>query len=157
MAKLYHPDVNPSPAAAQMFIKVNIAYEILMDYKEGGSPTYKTTTSAPDPSSAKFHGSKFTHAEMNEAWAKRRQRERDAYEAYLNLPWYSGVKLEESFLKSLALFFAVILMGPIVLFFAGLSIFLLIDGSIVPAILTAGITGVVGYLVYKVIKMTLND
>lgn len=33
MAKLYHPDINPSPAAKEMFIKIQDAYDVLLNGK----------------------------------------------------------------------------------------------------------------------------
>lgn len=47
-AKLYHPDINPSPQAKEMFIKIQDAYDILLN----GKPLPRTIsypTSQPSP------------------------------------------------------------------------------------------------------------
>lgn len=154
-AKLYHPDVTPSPAAAQLFIDVNIAYEILLDYKSGGTTTYSSSQTAA-ASNEKFHGSQFTKSDMEEAWAKQRKRERDDYEVYLKLPWYSPIKLLESLLKSIAL----ILVSTILLFISlGLlgEIYILIyKGAIGSAIFIGLIAVGFGYFAYCMIRIMLN-
>jgi hypothetical protein len=160
-AKLYHPDVNPSPAAAHFFINANIAYEILLDFKEGGAPTYRTTaptasTQSTARANTKFHNSQFTYGEMEAAWARQRQRERTAYEAYLNAPWYSSVKLEELFLRFVALFFAIILIGPLFLLFLFLCVAMLFEGDLFGGIVCLIFTGGTGFGMYRIIKITLS-
>ncbi len=116
-AKLFHPDRNNHPAAEQKFIELNLSYEILMDYKEGGAPTYSTTTNNVDPEAYKrttyYQNTRFTIAEMEAAWARQRESERKEYEDYLNLPWYHPVKIEEYFLHLMVALFFIIIILPL--------------------------------------------
>jgi hypothetical protein len=88
LAKKYHPDISRIKNAESRFIEVNLAYEILIDFKEGGSPTYSVNQNETHQKNTRYHNSKFTQSEMEEAWARQRKQERDSYEEYLNLPWY---------------------------------------------------------------------
>lgn len=100
-AKLFHPDTSKHPSAEKKFIDLNLSYEILMDYKEGGQPTYRTTTNQVNPEAYKqttyYQNTSFTIAEMEAAWARQRARERKEYEDFLNLPWSHPDKIYDFF------------------------------------------------------------
>lgn len=130
LAKKYHPDTSRMRNAEERFIEVNLAYEILVDYKEGGTPTYSVNQDKKHKNNTKYHNSKFTHAEMEEAWARRRKTERDAYERFLNLPWYHKEKL-------LSMAVGILLLSIITLVaFLGLTgvLFTFMDGNIILAV-----------------------
>ena len=88
LAKKYHPDISDDPNAEDKFIAVNLAYEILIDYKEGGAPTYSVHNDVWYKNNTKYHNSQFMHTEMEAAWAKQRQTAREEYETYFDIPWY---------------------------------------------------------------------
>ncbi len=149
-AKLFHPDRNNHPAAEQKFIELNLSYEILMDYQEGGAPTYRTTTNSVDPEAYKqttyYQNTRFTIAEMEAAWARQRGKERKEYEDYLNLPWYSPTKLLDGCLKSISIILLLIVAIP--LLFGG--IFLTIEAGTVGAVIALFIFLFVGTSVYSI-------
>lgn len=127
-AKLFHPDRNDHPQAEQRFIDLNLSYEILMDYKEGGIPTYTTTTNSVNPNAYKqttfYQNTNFTIAEMEAAWARQRARERKEYEEFLKLPWNHPTKIHD-FFHNYAIAFA---LGFVILIFIGFSITLISFG-----------------------------
>lgn len=147
-AKLFHPDRNNHPTAEQKFINLNLSYEILMDYVEGGAPTYRTTTNSVSPDVYKkttyYQNTRFTIAEMEAAWERQRARERKEYEAYLNLPWYSPTKLFEGCLKSISIIILFIVVIP--LLFVG--IFVVLEAGVFGAVIGLFILLFVGASIY---------
>lgn len=93
---------------------------------------------------------------MEKAWAKQRQDARDAYEAYLRKPWYSPDKLGDLFLRSIAIFFAVLLIGPIVLVILYTALHMLIDGNMISFFITLAIGGGFAIAIYRIIKSAVS-
>ncbi len=136
LAMKYHPDRNAHPSAEQKFMAINVSYEIICDYLEGGAPTYNQISPEEVKKTTYYHNSKFTVEEMERAWERQRAKERSEYERYLNLPWYHPTRLFEYFLYSFTWLFVLIIVLPImaigvvvminVSFFAGLMVLLVI-------------------------------
>lgn len=151
-AKLFHPDRNKHPSAEQKFINLNLSYEILMDYQEGGAPTYKTTTNSVNPEAYKqttyYQNTRFTIAEMEAAWERQRVRERKEYEDYLNLPWYSPIKLVEYLLHGCVGLVFLFLLLPLFLLGIGL-IFISENNSEMGGIVLLLMSTLSTYAIYK--------
>ncbi len=149
-AMFYHPDRNSSPAAEQKFIDINISYEILMDYIEGGSPTYTQISQEDYKKTTYYQNTRFTIAEMEEAWAKQRAKARKKYEDYLSLPWYSLAKLGEYFLHG---FVGVVFLTIVVpLFLAGVFIIIVSKEWLAPGVILISFSLFGGYSLYSMYK-----
>ena len=161
-AMLFHPDKNNHPSAEEKFIKLNLSYEILMDYKAGGNLTYSIKTNSrkhthhkTDKRTTYYNNTKFTIA-----WNLQQKKERQEYEYYTKLKWYHPTKLYDFFDNYGIAITLTILSITLVIFGIGLILFGLKNNKKGEGLVFAGIFLIImciglSFAVIKTLRQTL--
>jgi len=116
-AKMYHPDRNKHPRAAEAFVLVNEAYEMLLN------PSSIKEIGVSDEDRKRYYGAsragKMTDEERREAARRRAEaNSKKTYEAFMNSPIYKTAMVFSRVLDFVAIFFSMVLIfSPFVAFF----------------------------------------
>lgn len=113
MAKMYHPDVNKSPNANELFLLINEAYIYLVNYKSGKYDVPKTR----DAQKPDFSYDEWLKKERERAKAKAAYHAKQKYEEFMQSKTYKSAMLINAFSDYIFIALAlVMIIVPIMMF-----------------------------------------
>jgi len=114
MAKIYHPDINKSPNAHELFLLINEAYIFLINYKAGKYNEPKPNANKNDD----FSYEEWIKKEKARAKAKAAYHAKQKYEVFINSKTYKSAMLVNVFSDYVFLSLALIMIiVPFVMLF----------------------------------------